>query len=229
MGTAFELEIDSRDDLGKAHSRRLRRQGKVPAVLYGGGKNPASVALDHNKLLHQMENEAFYTSILTLNMGKKAQAVVVKDVQHHPVKRQVLHVDFQRILADKKITLLVPIHYSNQEEAIGVKVQGGEIAILVSDVEVSCLPGDLPEFLEVSVLELELNQRISLSDIVVPKGVEILALSHDQDHSIIAINPPRKEEEDNIPELTEDVLDGAEADGTAEDKPAESDSEESKD
>jgi large subunit ribosomal protein L25 len=229
MGTAFELEIDSRDDLGKAHSRRLRRQGKVPAVLYGGGKNPASVALDHNKLLHQMENEAFYTSILTLNMGKKAQAVVVKDVQHHPVKRQVLHVDFQRILADEKITLLVPIHYSNQEEAIGVKVQGGEIAILVSDVEVSCLPGDLPEFLEVSVLELELNQRISLSDIVVPKGVEILALSHDQDHSIIAINPPRKEEEDNIPELTEDVLDGAEADGTAEDKPAESDSEESKD
>ena len=229
MGTAFELETDSRDNLGKAHSRRLRRQGKVPAVLYGGGKNPASVELDHNKLLHQMENEAFYTSIITLNMGKEAQAVVVKDVQHHPVKRQVLHVDFQRILADEKITLLVPIHYSNQEEAVGVKVQGGEIAILVSDVEVSCLPGDLPEFLEVNILELELNQRMSLSDIMVPKGVEILALSHDQDRSIVTINPPRKEEEDNIPELAEDALGEAEADGTEENKPAEGDSEEPKD
>ena len=229
MGTAFELEINSRDTLGKGHSRRLRLQGKVPAVLYGGGKNPASVALDHNKLLHQMENAAFYTSILTLNMGEKAESVVVKDVQHHPFKRQVLHVDFQRILADEKITLIVPIHYSNQEDAVGVKVQGGEIAILISDVEVTCLPGDLPEFLEVDVSELELNQRISLSDISAPEGVEILALSHDQDRSIVTINPPRKEEEDNVPELIEDALVGAEDDETTEQKPAEDDSEKSKD
>ena len=229
MSTAFELEIDSRDDLGTGHSRRLRQQGKVPAVLYGGGKAPASVSLDHIKLLHQMENEAFYTSILTLNMGKEAQAVVIKDVQHHPAKRRVLHVDFQRILEDEKITLIVPIHYSGQEAAIGVKDQGGEVAILVSDVEVSCLPKDLPEFLEVDISELELNQRMGFSDISVPEGVEILALSHDQDHSIVTINPPRKEEEDVIPELGADAIDGEAPSEITKDKPDESDSEETKD
>ena len=230
MSTAFELEIDSRDDLGTGHSRRLRRQGKVPAVLYGGGKAPASVTLDHMKLLHKMENEAFYTSILTLNIGKKAQAVVIKDVQHHPSKRQVLHVDFQRILEDEKITLIVPIHYSGQETAIGVKEQGGEVAILVSDAEVSCLPKDLPEFLEVDISELELNQRMSFSDISAPEGVEILALSHDQDHSIVTINPPRKQEEDDIPELEADTIGGEEEPSeTTEDKPDESSSEETKD
>ena len=229
MSTAFELEIDSRDDLGTGHSRRLRRQGKVPAVLYGGGKAPASVALDHIKLLHQMENEAFYTSILTLNMGKETQAVVIKDVQHHPSKRRVLHMDFQRILEDEKITLIVPIHYSGQETAIGVKDQGGEVAILVSDVEVSCLPKDLPEFLEVDISELELNQRMGFSDISVPEGVEILALSHDQDHSIVTINPPRKEEEDVIPELGADAIDGEAPSEITKDKPDESDSEETKD
>ena len=229
MSTAFELEIDSRDDLGTGHSRRLRRQGKVPAVLYGGGKAPASVALDHIKLLHQMENEAFYTSILTLNMGKETQAVVIKDVQHHPSKRRVLHVDFQRILEDEKITLIVPIHYSGQETAIGVKEQGGEVAILVSDAEVSCLPKDLPEFLEVDISELELNQRMGFSDISAPEGVEILALANDQDHSIVTINPPRKEEEDDIPELEADTIDGEDSSETTGDKPDESGSEKTKD
>ena len=109
MSAGFELEIENRDDLGKGHSRRLRRQGKVPAILYGGGQEPKAIALDQSKLHQQMEQEAFQTSILTLNLGKETQAVVVKDVQRHPAKRQVLHLDFQRILEDKKITLQVPI------------------------------------------------------------------------------------------------------------------------
>ena len=155
---------------------------------------------------------------------------MIKDVQHHPSKRQVLHVDFQRILEDEKITLIVPIHYSGQETAIGVKEQGGEVAILVSDAEVSCLPKDLPEFLEVDISELELNQRMGFSDISAPEGVEILALSHDQDHSIVTINPPRKEEEDDIPELEADTIGGEEEPSeTTEDKPDASSSEETKD
>ena len=211
MSAGFELNIESRSELGKGHSRRLRRQGKVPAVVYGGGQDPMPVLLDHAKLLQQMEREAFQTSILTLNLGKEAQAVVVKDVQRHPVKRRVLHLDFQRILEDEKITLLVPIRYTGQEEAIGVREQGGEVAILVADVEISCLPRDLPEFLELDISALELNQRMNLSDVVAPEGVEILALAHDQDPAIITINPPRQEEEDEVPELEEEELEAAEA------------------
>ena len=217
MSAGFELDIESRTDLGKGHSRRLRRQGKVPAVLYGGGQNPAPVMLDHAKLLHQMEREAFQTSILTLNLGKETQAVVVKDVQRHPAKRRVLHLDFQRIVEDEKITLLVPIHYTGQDDAIGVKEQGGEVSIIVADVEISCLPRDLPEFLELDISELELNQRMNLSDLGTPEGVEILALTHGQDPTIVTINPPRQEEEDEVPELEEEELEAlaAEAEGEA--------------
>jgi len=205
MSAGFELDIESRDKLGKGHSRRLRRQDKVPAVVYGGGQEPMAILLDHTKLLHQMEREAFQTSILTLNLGKEALAAVVKDVQRHPAKRRVLHLDFQRVLEDEKITLLVPVHYTGQETAIGVREQGGEVAILVADVEVSCLPRDLPEFLALDISAMELNQRRSLSDLAVPEGVEILALAHDQDPVIIAINPPRQEEEDEVPELEEGI------------------------
>ena len=203
MSAGFELNVENRDVLGKGNSRRLRRAGKVPAVLYGGGQEPQAILLDHARLLHEMEQEAFYTSILTLLNGKKSEAVVVKDVQRHPFKRQVLHLDFQRILEDEKITLSVPIHYTGQEEAIGVKEQGGEVAVLLADVEISCLPRDLPEFLELDITNLEMNQRMNLSDISVPEGVEIPALAQDQDPAIVAINPPRQEEEDEVPELEE--------------------------
>jgi large subunit ribosomal protein L25 len=217
MSAGFELEIENRVNLGKGHSRRLRRQGKVPAVLYGGGQEPKAITLDQSKLRQQMEQEAFQTSILTLSLGKETQAVVVKDVQHHPAKRQVLHLDFQRILEDEKITLQVPIHYTGQEAAIGVREQGGEIAILIADVEISCLPKDLPEFLELDISELEMNQRKILSDVVAPEGVEILALTHNQDPAIITINPPRQEEEDEVPELEEDLeLEGVEGEEPAE-------------
>ena len=224
MSAGFELDIESRTDLGKGHSRRLRRQGKVPAVLYGGGQNPTPVMLDHAKLLHQMEREAFQTSILTLNLGKETQAVVVKDVQRHPAKRRVLHLDFQRVVEDEKITLLVPIHYTGQDDAIGVKEQGGEVSIIVADVEISCLPRDLPEFLELDISELELNQRMNLSDLGTPEGVEILGLTHDQNPTIVTINPPRQEEEDEVPELEEEELEALAAEGEGE-APAEGEGE----
>jgi large subunit ribosomal protein L25 len=180
--------------------------------MYGGGQEPQSVMLEKDRLQLQMGQEAFYTSILTVNLKGTTQAVIVKDVQRHPAKRQVLHLDFQRILEDEKITLNVPIHYIGEEEAIGVRDQGGEIAHLITDVEVSCLPKDLPEFLELDVTDLELNQLLHLSDVVVPKGVELTALAHDQDPAVISISPPRREEEDEIiePEEGEELEEGEE-------------------
>ncbi len=203
MSTGFELEVEARDKLGKGENRRLRRRGKMPAILYGGGKEPRAIMLDHARLQHQMENQAFYTSILTLKLGGDSQAVVIKAVQRHPAKRQVLHMDFQRILEDEKITLNVPIHFIGEELAFGVKEQGGEITHLLTDVELSCLPKDLPEFLELDVSEMQLNQLLHLSDIVVPEGVELTALAHDHDPAVISINPPRREEEDEVIEPLE--------------------------
>jgi len=203
MSAGFELDVDARDKLGKGETRRLRRRGKTPAILYGGGQEPRAIMLEHDRLQHQMENGAFYTSILTLKLGKESHAVIVKDVQRHPAKRQVLHLDFQRILEDEKITLNVPIHYIGEDLAIGVRDQGGEITRLVTDVEISCLPKDLPEFLELDVSALELNQLLHLSDVTAPEGVELTALAHDQDPAVISINPPRREEEDQIVEAVE--------------------------
>lgn len=203
MSTGFELDVEPRDKLGKGETRRLRRRGKVPAILYGGGQDPRALMLEKDRLYHQMEQEAFYTSILTLKLDSESQAVIVKDVQRHPAKRQVLHLDFQRILEDEKITLNVPIHFIGEDLAIGVREQGGEIAHLVTDVEVSCLPKDLPEFLELDITDMELNQLLHLSDVVVPEGVELTALAHDQDPAVISISPPRREEEDEVIEPEE--------------------------
>ncbi len=203
MSTGFALDIENRPLLGTGSSRRLRRQGKVPAVIYGGGRNPRAVAVDHAKLLREMEREAFYTSILTVTLGDVSQPVVVKDVQRHPSRRQVLHLDFQRIREDEKITLSVPIHFLGTDVAVGVKEQGGEVTVQVTEVEVSCLPKDLPEYIEIDISELELNQRLHLTDLPIPQGVELPALLHGQDPSIVTINPPRREEEDEVPELEE--------------------------
>lgn len=190
----FELHAEARSALGRAGNRRLRRDGKVPAILYGGGADPSAIALDHNELLHQMSQEAFYTSILTVRVGGQTQSVVVKDVQRHPARPQVVHLDFQRIVEDEEITLHVPLHFVGEAVARGVKEQGGVIEHLVTDVEVSCLPRHLPEYLEVDVTGLELNQILHLSDLKLPEGVSLVALAHHQDHAVVMISPPRREE-----------------------------------
>ncbi|MGD2167992.1 MAG: 50S ribosomal protein L25/general stress protein Ctc [Gammaproteobacteria bacterium] len=190
----FELAAEAREASGRAGSRRLRNTGKVPAVVYGGGQPPSSVTLDHNSLLHQMEHEAFYTSILKLHIGKESESVVVKDVQRHPARHQILHLDLLRVRADEAITLHVPIHYVNEDTSIGVKTQGGVVEHLLSDVEVSCLPKDLPEYIEVDVSAVELDQILHLSDLKLPEGVRIAALDHGSDHAIFAIHAPRRAE-----------------------------------
>ena len=205
MSTGFALEVENRPDLGTGNSRRLRRQGKVPAIIYGGGRKPRAVVLDHARLLREMEQEAFHTSILTLTLGDVSQPVVVKDLQRHPSRRQVLHLDFLRIREDEKISLDVPLHFMGGDVAVGVREQGGEISVQRTEVEVSCLPKDLPEYIEVDISALELNQRLHLTDIEIPEGVELPALAQGFDPSIVTIIPRRREEEDEVPELEEDL------------------------
>ena len=197
--TTFELAVEPRAQIGRSANRRIRKAGKVPAVLYGGGEPPESMLLDHNALVRQMTREAFFTSVLTLQIGTKSQQVVVKDVQRHPVRPQIMHLDFQRIREDVEITLSVPVHFLNEAEAKGVKDQGGVVDHLLTEVEVVCLPRYLPEYLEIDVSALELNQLYHLSDIKLPEGVALVALKHGQDKPLVAVNPPREEEVDAPP------------------------------
>jgi large subunit ribosomal protein L25 len=197
---AFELAGEPRLELGRTVSRRLRKAGKVPAILYGGGEGPEAVVLDHNALKNQMGREAFYTSILTLKVGSKSQQVIVKDVERHPVRPQIMHLDFQRVREDVEITISVRIHFIGEAEAKGVKDQGGVVDHLMTDVEIRCLPRHLPEYLELDVSPLELNQLYHLSDIKLPEGVTLVALAGGHDHPVVAVNPPRAEEIDVVVE-----------------------------
>ncbi len=193
---AFELAGELRPQLGRTDSRRLRKAGKVPAIMYGGGEAPEALVLDHNALRNQMTREAFFTSVLTLKIGPKAQQVVVKGVERHPARPQIMHLDFQRVREDVEITLSIPIHFTGEAEAKGVKEQGGVVEHLQTDVEVRCLPRFLPEYLELDVTALELNQIYHLSDIKLPEGVTLVALAGGQDHPVVAVNLPRAEEVD---------------------------------
>jgi large subunit ribosomal protein L25 len=193
---AFELAGESRPQLGRTDSRRLRKAGKVPCIMYGGGEAPEAVVLDHNALRNQMNREAFYTSILTLKIGSKSQQVVVKAVERHPAKPLIMHLDFQRVREDVEITISVRLHFTGEAESKGVKDQGGVVNHLMTDVEIRCLPRFLPEYLSLDVTALELNQIYLLSDIKVPEGVTLVALAGGHDHPVVACNLPRAEEID---------------------------------
>lgn len=186
-----ELSIDAivRKDVGKGASRRLRReQNQIPAIVYGAGKDPVSLTLDHNAVLKALKNDAFYSSVLALKIDGKSEAVVLKDIQRHPYKPKVTHMDFLRIKAGEKITMSVPLHFLNEDTAVGVKQDGGVISHLMTEVEIRCLPKDLPEFLDVDMGPVTLDQTLHLSDIKLPSGVEITALSHDSDEDPAVAN-----------------------------------------
>ena len=229
MSEDFDLIAEIREDQGKGASRRLRREGKVPAIIYGAGRPPRQLAFDHNRVIQQLENESFYSSILSIKVGEKSQAAIVKDIQRHPAKQQVMHMDFQRIVADEKIKMNVPIHYINAEVAPGVKIGGGSVSQLVNDVEVSCLPKDLPEYFEVDIAELDLNQMLHLSDIKLPDGVEIpeLAQGPEHDHAIVSIQVIKAAPEPSEEELeaAEEGEEAAEGEASAEESAGEAEGE----
>ena len=182
MAEEFDLIAEIREDQGKGASRRLRREGKVPAIIYGAGRAPRALAFDHNKVLRQLENESFYSSVLNIKVGDKSQAAILKDLQRHPAKHQIMHMDFQRIVEDEEIRMNVPLHFLGEDVAPGVKLGGGNVSHLMTDVEVVCLPKNLPEYLEIDVSNLELNEMLNLSDIKLPKGVEIPELAQGPEH-----------------------------------------------
>lgn len=201
----FELEATVRHDMGKGASRRLRREEKVPGVIYGGGKAPVSLSFEHKNVSKSLENEAFYSHILTLKTGTESERVILKDVQRHPFKPRIQHVDFQRVRADVKLHMHIPLHFIGAELAPGVREAGGVISHILSDVEVSCLPDNLPEYLEIDISALQLNQILHLSDIKLPNGVELIALvSHDDNKPVVSIHLPRVEEEP-VAETTEEA------------------------
>ena len=181
MADDFDLIAEFRDDKGKGASRRLRREGKVPAILYGGGRPPRNLAFDHNKVIRQLENESFYSSVLNVKVGDQEQAVILKDLQRHPARRQILHMDLQRVREDEEIRMNVPIHFLNEDVAVGVKQGGGKVSHLMTDVEVVCLPRFLPEYLEIDVADLELDEMRYISDIPLPEGVTIPALAQGEE------------------------------------------------
>ena len=177
MSDEFTLSAEAREDVGKGASRRLRHAKKVPAIIYGSDKAPESISLDHDELIHQLDNEAFYSHILTVELGKKKEQVVLKDLQRHPYKLQVMHVDLQRVSAKEKLRLHVPLHFVNEAQAPGVR-EGGLVSHQMTEVEIQCLPKDLPEYIEVDLSSLELGGTIHLAGLQPPKGVEIYALAH---------------------------------------------------
>jgi large subunit ribosomal protein L25 len=213
MKTSFELVAEFRDDQGKGASRRLRRDGKVPAILYGGHIAPRALALDHTRLVLLLDNERLYTTILNLRVGEETQAAVLKDLQRHPYKNQVLHIDFQRVLEDEKIRMRVPLHFANEATSVGVKQQGGVVSHLRNDVEVLCLPKDLPEFIAIDLQDLAMGQIIHLSELKLPEGVELPELIHGYDAAVVSIHAQRAEEVAPTAEATEATGEAAPAAG----------------
>jgi len=182
MSDTFTLEAQPRGDVGKGASRRLRREGRVPAVIYGGDKPPVSVTMSHNEVGKSLANEAFYSHILTLTVDGTDEQAIIKDVQRHPHRPVVLHLDFQRVLADQDIHVNVPLHFLGEDVCIGVKQGGGTVSHVQSEVAVTCLPRYLPEYLEVDVSQLDVGDSVHLSDIVVPEGVTITELTYGEEH-----------------------------------------------
>lgn len=214
----FEVKAVARDDLGKAATRRLRREGLVPAVLYGGTAEPASVSLRANELKKQLENEAFYSTLLTVDHGNTKEQVVLKGLQRHPATDAVIHVDFQRASANQILHMLVPLHFVNEESCVGRKA-GGTIGHLVNEVAVTCMAKDLPEYIEVDVAALDIGDMLHLSELEVPEGVELDQLTHGDDQAVVNVQVMHEVSEDE--DMDGEEAAGEEAAGEAEDEPTE--------
>jgi large subunit ribosomal protein L25 len=198
MKVSFSFGADRREKPGKGASRRLRHSGKVPAILYGGGQPPQALVLDQQNLLTMIGSEKFYSSIVQIKVDGQPQEAIIKDVQMHPARNVVVHVDLQRVVENEKIRIRLPIHFRNENVAPGVKTQGGIVSHMQTDVEVACLPKDLPEFLEVDLAEMSLNETKFLADIPLPAGVVITDIVHGKNRPVVSIHSPRAEEPEAV-------------------------------
>lgn len=197
--TDFVVNAVARSDEGKGASRRLRLQGLIPAVVYGGEGEPQSVSLKHNKIIKALEDEAFYSSIITLDLDGDKQEVVLKDLQRHPFKALIMHADFMRITRGQPMKATVPLHFINEGDCPGVK-NGGSVARSMSDVEIMVLPRNLPEYIAVDLSGLEIGGTVHLSDLPLPESAEIIALTHGADHDlpVVTVNAAKTEAAEDL-------------------------------
>lgn len=223
MSNDFELNAEKRDMQGKGASRRLRHAGKLPAIVYGAGKEPEAIMLKHNEVMHSLENEAFYSRILTLNLDNTQEQVILRDLQRHPIKPRILHMDFLRIKAGEKLRMNVPLHFIGDDTAPGVKA-GGVMSHIMTEFEIECLPKDLPEFIEVNVGELDIGDTVPMFSVALPEGVVLVALIGNEDateEELSAMNQPvaavqRKMVKEEEPEVAAEGEEGEAAEGDAE-------------
>ena len=210
MSTNFTINAKSREDTGKGASRRLRRlTGEVPAIIYGGKKDAEKISILHKDITKALENDAVYSSIISLSIDGKAEDTIIKDIQRHPAKQIILHMDFLRVSKTTKLQTRVPLNFINEDICVGVKLGGGLIAHTMTDIEVSCLPKDLPESIDVDMAEVDVGQIVHLSDLTLPDGVESVSLSQgaDYDLTVATVNKQKAVEidEPSESESTEDT------------------------
>lgn len=213
MSTQVQFNAELREGQGgKAVSRRLRRlQDRIPAVIYGAGKDNQCVTLPHKDVMLNLAHEAVYSQILTLNVGSTQEKVVLKAVQRHPIKKRILHVDFMRVNMKEKLKMHVPLHFMGENENVALK-EGAIVSHLMNELEVRCLPGDLPEYIEVDMSNLGLDESIHLSQVHFPNGVELAhAADEAHDHTVVSIHLPRAAKEDTEEAATAETAEGAAA------------------
>jgi large subunit ribosomal protein L25 len=229
MSDNITLNAVPRSDSGKGASRRLRHQGLVPAIVYGGKFDPVQISIDQNVFIHELEKETIYTQVVNLKMGDKTQEVILRDLQRHPYKNKIMHADFFRIDKNTPIKVVVPVHVANAEDCVGVKADGGMLSQLVTEIEIIALPKDLPEYLEIDASNLHLGELLHLTDIKMPEGVQIVSLTHLEDvediehdaHNVgvLSVFMPREEviedEAPEAPEMEGDEGEAADADSDA--------------
>ena len=194
MADEFALNAELRSDKGKGASRRLRRNADmVPAILYGAQREPQPLSIAHKDLYKALENEAFYSHIITIKADGKEQQAILKDLQRHPAKDRIMHADFMRVQMDQAITVEVPLHFINEDSCVGVKQGGGSISHNMTGLEISCLPGDLPEYIEIDVAALDVGESIHMSEVALPEGLTVpsLGLGADHDHVVVSVHAPR--------------------------------------
>jgi len=205
MAKEYKLQATARKDVGKGASRRLRRAEQVPAIIYGVGKEAQSISLNHRMLARALEDESFYARILDIDIDGTLEKVVLKDLQRHPFKPRLTHVDFLRVSETEKLTMLISLHFVGEDVAPGVKIDGGIVSHLLAEVTVRCLPKHLPEYITVDVSKATLNQTIHLSDLLLPTGVELVDLAHGENKPVVAIHIPRAVVEPTVEVSAADV------------------------
>ena len=202
MSIDFVLNAEKRDDQGKGASRRLRRAGRVPGIIYGGDAEPQAISLDHNEMVRSTAHEAFYSHILTVKIGGKNVQALLKDLQRHPAKPRITHVDLLRVQADKPVRVHVPLHFLNEKTSPGVKDQAGVVSHHLIEVELECLPKNLPEYIEVECGTMNVGDALHLTDLKVPEGVKLVALSHgdidEHDQPVVSIHHARVTSEEDL-------------------------------